>query len=118
MDAYFKYLNSLVNKNKQEFGNYEGLQWINPWNTETHEKNRDKLLTDIGNSSLFKETKPYLNHISDGCKICGNGKWSCLFITGRCNASCFYCPAPQNSDDLPSSQGLTFETPAAYAEYI
>ncbi len=118
MDAYFKYLNSLVNKNKQEFGKYEGLRWINPWNAEMHEQNREKLLSAIGNDSLFKGTKPYLNHISDGCKICGNGKWSCLFITGRCNASCFYCPAPQNSDDLPSSQGLTFETPEAYAEYI
>ncbi len=118
MDAYYKYLNSLVNKNKQEFGNYEGIQWINPWNAEMHEKNRTQLMDAIGNKSMFKETKPFYNHISEGCSICGNGKWSCLFITGRCNANCFYCPAPQNTDDQPSSQGLTFETPEAYAEYI
>jgi pyruvate formate-lyase activating enzyme-like uncharacterized protein len=46
------------------------------------------------------------------------GTWSCLFITGKCNAKCFYCPASQETDGIPASQNLHFETPEAYAEYI
>ena len=26
------------------------------------------------------------------------GAWSCLFINGRCNASCFYCPTSQDEN--------------------
>jgi pyruvate formate-lyase activating enzyme-like uncharacterized protein len=66
----------------------------------------------------FKETKPFYKALSPGCQICGEGNWSCLFINGRCNANCFYCPAEQNSDDLPASQGMVFETAESYAEYI
>ena len=39
-------------------------------------------------------------------------------MTGKCNAACFYCPAIQNKDELPSSQGLSFDTAASYAEYL
>ena len=45
-------------------------------------------------------------------------KWSCLFISGKCNANCFYCPAPQNSDDPPISQQMRFTTPEQYQEYV
>jgi pyruvate formate-lyase activating enzyme-like uncharacterized protein len=50
--------------------------------------------------------------------LCGQGTWSCLFITGKCNAKCFYCPTSQESDGIPTSQNLQFETPESYAEYI
>jgi len=118
MNAYYRYLNSLVNKNKQEFGNYENINWINLWNTDELEATKQKLIRASGGHTLFKGTKPYVNQISDGCKICGAGNWSCLFITGKCNANCFYCPSSQTQDEPPESQGITFHTPAAYAEYI
>ncbi len=118
MDAYYRYLNTLVNKNKQEFGKYNELKWVNPWQASELEIKRQRLLSEAGNQSLFKATKPFINQISKGCQICGEGSWSCLFITGKCNANCFYCPAPQHEDEPPESQGITFHTPEAYAEYI
>lgn len=118
MNAYYQYLNTLVNDHKQEYREWPGLKWLNAYEAEMHQQQRDKLLMPFQQQALFKGTKPYFKHLSDGCKLCGQGLWSCLFITGKCNATCFYCPVPQTHDEVPSSQGLTFETPEAYAEYI
>ncbi|MDY0162570.1 radical SAM protein [Desulfobotulus sp.] len=65
-----------------------------------------------------KGTKPDMSRLSPGCALCAAGQWSCLFINGCCNASCFYCPAPQKELGLPVSQGLTFASPEGYAEYV
>jgi len=118
MNAYYDYLNRLVNDHKQEYRDWPGLKWLNTYEAEKHQQQRDKLLLPFQQDALFKGTKPYYNHLSKGCELCGQGLWSCLFITGKCNANCFYCPAPQTHDEVPTSQGLTFETPEAYAEYI
>lgn len=118
MNAYFDYLNELITKNKSTYSNFDGLKWLNPYSASEFQEIRDNLLSKIGDSALFKKTKPYYNHISKGCELCGQGKWSCLFITNKCNASCFYCPAEQSDDSVPVSQGLSFPTPESYAEYI
>jgi len=117
MDAYYAYLNNLVNKNRQEFSGEFQAEWVNPYTAMEVMEKRNSLLSEI-NTSFFKETKPYVNAISKGCTLCGEGIWSCLFITNKCNAGCFYCPAPQTNDSVPSTQNLTFSTPQAYAEYI
>ncbi|OLS19889.1 MAG: 7-carboxy-7-deazaguanine synthase [Candidatus Heimdallarchaeota archaeon LC_3] len=31
-------------------------------------------------------------NLSPGCKSCHQGRSTVIFITGRCNATCFYCP--------------------------
>ena len=118
MEAYDSYLNHLVNANKLAFAAWPDLKWLNTYSAEEFQNLRNNLLELIGDSKLFKGTKPFYKQISDGCKLCGEGLWSCLFITGKCNASCFYCPAQQKNDDVPSSQGLSFPTAASYAEYI
>jgi len=118
MDAYNEYLNSLFNRNRDIYGGFENIRWANPYNTTEARKRRDELLTNIGNNSLFKQTKPYYGFISEGCNLCGMGQWSCIFITGTCNASCFYCPARQDYDEIPSSQKLIFESPEIYADYV
>ena len=118
MDSYSKYLNSLINRNKEIFSEFHDIKWLSGGQAEKAKRKRENLLNEIGDNFLFKETKPYFNQISKGCMICGQGKWSCLFITGKCNAGCFYCPAPQLQDEVPTSQNLNFETADAYAEYI
>ena len=118
MQPFINYQNSLVNKNKAEFSSYTNIKWLNPYQAANARIKRDRLTEKLNGNWLFNETKPYYNHISNGCKLCGQGTWSCLFITGKCNAKCFYCPAPQDTDGIPTSQNLHFETPEAYAEYI
>lgn len=118
MDAYFLYLNDLLNKNKEKFSGFEPINWLNPYQAIDFQFKRDLMTQQHNSSVLFKGTKPYYKHISKGCNICGKGKWSCLFITGKCNANCFYCPSEQNLEGIPSSQGLTFYNPVEYADYI
>ncbi|WP_346860382.1 radical SAM protein [uncultured Draconibacterium sp.] len=117
MNSYYNWRNSLVNGNKAAFGSYTGLTWLNSYSAHDAQEKKDALMHKVENV-LFKGTKPYYKQISDGCKLCGLGQWSCLFITGKCNASCFYCPASQQEDHVPTTQNLSFENAAAYAEYI
>jgi len=118
MEALYLWLNTLVNKNKTDFTGWDGIQWLHPYNSSEAQAVRDKLLAENEGRELFKGTKPFYKQISKGCTTCGAGNWSCLFITGKCNAGCFYCPAPQQMDEAPSSQGLTFNTPLEYANYV
>lgn len=118
MEAYYTYLNHLVNENKNEYSAYPSLKWLNPYNSDIAQVRREVLLKDLDNTSLFKKTKPYHYNISKGCKLCGLGSWSCLFITGKCNASCFYCPTSQIIEGQPTTQQLKFDTPESYTEYI
>lgn len=118
MEVYHRWLNSLVNANRDKFREFHELKWLNPFNTEEVQNIRDKFTQNLSESSLFKNTKPYHRQISQGCKLCSMGVWSCLFITGKCNANCFYCPTSQTTDDVPSTQNLSFPTAEGYAEYI
>ncbi|MFO8087381.1 MAG: radical SAM protein [Bacteroidales bacterium] len=118
MNAYISYLNDLLNEHKLAYKAFSTLRWLNPYEAVEYQQQRDALMQNFKADALFKGTKPYLTNISPGCQLCGQGLWSCLFITGKCNANCFYCPSAQKEDDWPTSQGLTFKTPEAYAEYI
>lgn len=118
MKAHINWLNQLVNNNISDFSSHKGINWLNPYNSYKFQLQRDQLLQNISNNMLFNETKPYHKQISKGCEICGQGKWSCLFITNKCNAGCFYCPAPQDQDEKPSTQGIDFTDPVIYANYV
>ncbi|RJQ70013.1 MAG: radical SAM protein [Desulfobacteraceae bacterium] len=65
-----------------------------------------------------KQTKPHLGGLAPGCRICAQGEWSCLFINGRCNCRCFYCPTEQNETGRPTTNRIPFETPEEYADYV
>ncbi|MCZ4694555.1 radical SAM protein [Ancylomarina euxinus] len=118
MEASDIYDNILVNRNSLDFIEFPQIRWYNAYRDEQLISRRSDLLEFTKDSLLFKDTKPFYKQISKGCKLCGAGFWSCLFITGKCNANCFYCPTSQTHDDLPSTQGLSFESASAYAEYV
>nr|WP_319509421.1 radical SAM protein [uncultured Draconibacterium sp.] len=117
MKTYYNWLNQLVNNNKSAFSEWTNLSWLNSYSANEAQEKKVALLEKAENV-LFKGTKPYYKQISNGCKLCGLGQWSCLFITGKCNASCFYCPASQQEDHLPTTQNLSFADSAAFAEYV
>ena len=116
MEPYFIYLNNLANRNRKQFEQYPALQWMNSSRAINAQKKKDNLSAKL--SRLFKDTKPYHNQLSEGCRLCGSGTWSCLFITNKCNAKCFYCPSAQTNDEIPATQSLTFSSPESYAAYI
>lgn len=118
MNPYPIYLNNLINKNKSNFSEYTDVKWLNPYQALEAQEKRDKLMPSLSEKLLFKETKPFHHQISEGCKLCGQGLWSCLFITNKCNANCFYCPSAQLKDEVPATQSLTFDTAESYADYI
>ncbi len=41
----------------------------------------------------------YLGGLSPGCRACKLGRWDCLFVTSRCNASCRFCCSPSGATD-------------------
>jgi len=59
-----------------------------------------------------------MRRLSPGCRLCAEGAWSCLFINGRCNARCFYCPTSQEETGLPTTNTVTFRNPADYVAYL
>src|SRR5690554_7106222 len=118
MRAYNYYLNNLFNGNRKHFASFTNIQWLGNHQAMKAQKKREAYITNLESNKLYKATKYHHHQLSKGCRLCGEGSWSCIFITNKCNASCFYCPAPQKNDEIPATQSLTFETPEAYAAYI
>jgi len=118
MDSFSNYLNDLLNYNRSQFSGFSGITWLNSMKAYGAQIKKEKLLDSLKESMLFKDTKPFYRQVSKGCQLCGQGLWSCLFITNKCNASCFYCPSAQLNDEIPATQSLNFETAESYADYI
>lgn len=118
MNAYDLYLNDLLNKNRDKFSACKNIRWMNTSQAMDAQEKRDNLIKIKAFMWYFKDTKPIVNTLSHGCKLCGEGSWSCLFITNKCNAKCFYCPTAQLKDETPATQSLTFENAESYAGYI
>jgi pyruvate formate-lyase activating enzyme-like uncharacterized protein len=109
-----------VAANKSEYGRrYDDLRWITDEDAKRKEAERAALLSRaIEISSEAKGTKPHFGKLSPGCLHCLGGTWSCLFVTGRCNCRCFYCPTRQDQNDIPVTQTLQFPRPREYVEYL
>jgi len=120
MESYHAFLNEMVNRNEKNHSDASRIRWITYREARTMEEERDRLIKSLSGEVKwdFKGTKPWLNNLSEGCRLCGKGEWSCLFISGLCNARCFYCPSPQISDDLPSTQKMSFQSPEHYALFL
>jgi len=100
------------------------MTWLTPEKAALAARTRDGLIHDIfrhagrGPQWRFAGTKLTTHGISPGCRFCGQGEWSCLFINGICNARCFYCPSVQDQKGHPMTSTLEFRTPEAYVAYV
>ena len=111
----------LIEMNLAEYGKAgRDLNFITPRLSKNAELERTRILSDIALQVQweYKQTKPFLNDLSPGCRICGNGHWSCLFINGKCNCRCFYCPTPQNDIGVPTTNLLEFTKASDYSDYV
>lgn len=73
-----------------------------------------------GRYALNNRSKPYLGELSPGCRICAQGKWSCVYLNGLCTRNCFYCPQDRAIDTEPpacTDDGLYFKETRDYIAY-
>jgi len=111
----------LIDSNRREYGSlYDLLTFASPEQLAAASAERNDLLQWLEQRARFgcAGTKVDCNGLSPGCLRCGDGGWSCLFINGRCNGRCFYCPTAQDDDGPPATNGVAFTTPDDYASYV
>jgi pyruvate formate-lyase activating enzyme-like uncharacterized protein len=121
MKALLNYQKKLIAQNRKEYGiYYDQLKKPSYYRLIEAEEERSRLISEIESKAgyLFNGTKPYAHAVSPGCRFCGEGQWSCLFVNNRCNCSCFYCPTSQVDTSIPATQGITFDKPENYIGYI
>ncbi|HIJ80778.1 MAG TPA: radical SAM protein [Desulfuromonadales bacterium] len=107
--------------NRREYGRfYDLIDFATPQQQEAATAEREELLRWLRAHAAVgcAGTKVDCNRLSPGCRSCCDGGWSCLFITGRCNGRCFYCPTPQDDGGPPVTNGLAFGSPDEYAAYV
>lgn len=118
---YSKLQQILIDSNSSEYGSrYDLLSFASPEQLTAASAAREELLQWLTHRATlgYAGTKMDCNGLSPGCQHCGDGSWSCLFINGRCNGRCFYCPTVQDDDGPPVTNGLAFTTPEEYAAYV
>jgi len=111
----------LIDSNRLEYGlQYDLLTFANSEQLVAASAERKELLLWLDQHACFgyAGTKMDCNSLSPGCRCCGDGSWSCLFINGRCNGHCFYCPTAQDEDGPPVTNGIAFTSPEEYAAYV
>jgi len=108
-------------RNRREYDErYGQLQWLDAGGAVAARVERQLLLESLaGRVELgCRGTKLDCRKLSPGCRLCVEGSWSCLFVNGRCNCDCFYCPADQQTLGLPATNAVEFRTPADYVAYL
>jgi pyruvate formate-lyase activating enzyme-like uncharacterized protein len=108
-------------KNRAELGEAFGLlKFASEAEAREAGRLREELLAAAGDGIAFRRrgTKPVYRGMSPGCERCGSGSWSCLFINGKCNGRCFYCPTEQTRTGLPVTNTLSFPRVQDYADYV
>lgn len=111
----------LIDKNRREYGDrYAELVFPSPEGAREAMARRARLLAELEGRALTgaNGTKLDCRALSPGCRACMEGTWSCLFITGLCNARCFYCPAPQDVGGVPGTNSLDFPEVDDYIDYL
>lgn len=110
-----------IQANEAEYGDSaRHLNWVTPKRAAEAEAHRQELLAAVGERLCTSSggTKPHLGPLAPGCQVCVRGGWSCLFINGRCNCRCFYCPSEQGEIGIPTTNRITFPKAKDYAAYV
>lgn len=111
----------LIENNRREYGlQYDLLTFADEARLAAARAEREELLQWLAQHATFgyAGTKVDCASLSPGCRHCGAGGWSCLFVNGICNGQCFYCPTAQDDSGPPVTNGLAFTDPDEYAEYV
>lgn len=112
----------LVRSNEADLGRFSSfLNWVGEVENDETAIQRNLVLDEIeklGGAFDFLGSKTDSRYLSPGCRICGEGAWSCLFINGMCNAKCFYCPSRQDEILDPTTNSFVFNSADKYADYI
>ncbi|MBN1551079.1 radical SAM protein [bacterium] len=115
------YMKQIIALNHREYGErYDDLRWITEEEAEAAALMRQRLLDDLlcRINTANKGTKLFSKTLSLGCQTCQQGTWSCLFINGRCNCRCFYCPSRQDYTDVPTTNSVPFRKVTDYVDYV
>lgn len=111
----------IIEQNKEDFSDiYSSLRFITPDEAHKASLRREGLLNYLQSTAEwgYKRTKLDCSVLSPGCRSCGEGTWSCLFINNICNANCFYCPTSQEEYSEPTTQTVQFPNVEDYISYI
>ncbi|WP_136810239.1 radical SAM protein [Desulfosediminicola flagellatus] len=111
----------IVATNQREFGErYQSLKFPDNHALQIAEQQRSEYLAELHGTVVtdLLGTKLDMRKLSPGCKICTEGNWSCLFISGKCNCRCFYCPTSQDEIGKPTTNSVEFDHPADYVAYL
>ncbi|HPC04891.1 MAG TPA: radical SAM protein [Syntrophales bacterium] len=112
---------SIIEGNRRDLGPlHDELSWVRPEKAEAALEERSRLLRALAPhvETGFRGTKLDCRTLSPGCRLCGEGAWSCLFINGICNGGCFYCPSEQKVRGEPMTGGVRFSAPREYLSYL
>lgn len=110
-----------VLSNKKEYADlYPDIPFVDPQSACMELARRETLLARLFPHTALGAhgTKLDMNGLSPGCRLCIQGSWSCLFVNGICNASCFYCPTSQREAGVPMTNNLLFEDKEKYVFYL
>lgn len=107
--------------NQREFGErYQSLNFPDSLALQVADRKRSEYLAELQETVVSGSlgTKLDTRRLSPGCRICTAGGWSCLFISGKCNCHCFYCPTAQDEVGEPTTNSVEFVHPADYVAYL
>ncbi len=111
----------IVAANQSEFKEqYQSLNFPDSLAMRVADQKRSEYLAELQETVVSGSlgTKFDTRRLSPGCRICTEGGWSCLFISGKCNCHCFYCPTAQDEVGEPTSNSVEFAHPAEYVAYL
>ncbi len=121
MEAFDTRKTQLIEHNLAEYGDkYHQLRWASAEEIEEASGERSAILKSLeGRVRLgYNNSKLDMSAMSPGCSICGEGEWSCLFINGKCNCRCFYCPTQQEELGVPTTNTVPFSRTIDYVDYV